>query len=821
MRTPLVLAKAVGLTYLALAACTPKTTAPTVSSEPINGITESIVESPVTDVRPDFVARSFSGSSPVDVGAFRTTAAQEAKIDSLLGVMTMAEKAGQMNQYTSFYDVTGPAPEQGKAAERYEQIRQGLVGSMLNVTGVAETRKLQGLALQSRLGIPLIFAFDVIHGFKTQNPVPLAEVATWDPALVQRGAEMAALEASAYGLHWTFAPMVDVSPDARWGRIVEGAGEDPYLGSVMAEARVRGFQGDDLADHTSIAACAKHFAGYGFARGGRDYNESDISDYTLHNVVLPPFRAAAEAGSATFMNGFNTVGGTPVTGNAYLQREWLKGDLGWPGFIVSDWNSIGEMVAHGVVADKTDAAELALESGSDMDMETAAFVTSIPNLVEAGEVSASEVNDAVRRVLRVKMALGLFDDPYRYSDVAREAAIRDDVRIRETNIETAARSAVLLKNGRAATDGQAAQRALLPLAKDDARRIVVIGDLAGDKDSPLGTWSLAAERNTAVSLVEAVREVTGADVRYVPGPSTLTEGTMGDFLRELDINDANRSGLTEAVAAARSADIVLLALGEPGFMSGEARSRVKLDLPGLQQELFEAVIAANPNTAVVLYTGRPLAIADVADAAPSVLCAWQPGSYGNLGIAQVLFGERDATGHLPVSFPYSVGQEPLTYREYSTGRPGPAAQPKPGDIVFNSHYMDSPRGGRFAFGHGLSYTTWMLSEPTVTPSGKDSYTVTTTVTNTGSRAGTQTVQLYLQDPVASRARPVRELKGFQQTALAPGASESLTFQLSPKHLQFWTPEEDWHVEPGTFRVWVGTSSEEVVGPVEFEVGVRP
>ncbi len=729
--------------------------------------------------------------------------------------MTVAEKAGQMNQYTSFYDVTGPAPTGGNAEERFNQVKQGLVGSMLNVTGAESTRKIQELAMQSRLRIPVIFGFDVIHGYKTQFPVPLAEAATWDLELIRNASRWAGVEASAYGIHWTFAPMVDVSPDARWGRIVEGAGEDPFLGSEIAAARVRGFQGDDLSAANTIAACTKHFAGYGYSAGGRDYNAVDVSDYTLYNDILPPFRAAAEAGSATFMNGFNTLGGVPVTGSKKLQRDWLKGELGWPGFIVSDWNSIGEMVAHGAVADQAGAAEMAVKAGSDMDMETRAYIDHLPALVEAGHVNVAMLDDAVRRILRVKLALGLFDDPYRYCDPVREASVTKSAAMRAAAVETAASSAVLLKN-----DGK-----LLPLRKS-GQRVVLIGDLAADKDSPLGTWSLGADRNSAISLQEAVNALTGSALPYTAGPNTLVKGSKSEFLYELQVNTTDRSGIEEAIRAARNAEVVVLALGEPGFMTGEARSRADIRLPGLQQELFDAVQAVNPNVVVVLYAGRPLALGSVADKAKAILLAWQPGTFGNEGIAQVLYGDHDADGKLPVSFPYTVGQEPLTYREYSTGRPGPAGRPTEQSIVFNSHYMDAPRTAQYAFGHGLSYTTFEVGRPTLSQNtltsgsaavSSGSLTVTATIRNTGSRTGRETVQLYLQDPVAKRVRPVRELKGFQSVTLAAGETKTVTFQLSPKHLQYWTPEAGWHVEAGAFHIYVGTSSEAVGEKLEVQV----
>ena len=799
------LATAVAALLAVAAACTPRAPVTDSGSEPIIGITESIADGPVVDA-PATILKPLAPDHPLYLAP-----AVERRIDSLVAAMTLEEKAGQMNQYTSFYDVTGPAPTSGTAQARFEQVRQGLVGSMLNVTGAAATRKIQELALQSRLEIPLLFGYDVIHGFKTQFPIPLAEAATWDLGLIERAARHAATEATAYGLHWTFAPMVDVSPDARWGRVMEGAGEDPYLGSAIAVARVRGFQGTDLANPTTLAACVKHFAGYGFATGGRDYNTADVSDYTLYNEILPPFRAAAEAGAATFMNGFNANAGRPVTADSRLQRDWLKGELGWPGFIVSDWNSIGELVTHGAATDNAEAARLAVAAGSDMDMETATYVANLPKLVRAGTVPESRLDDAVRRILRVKFALGLFDDPFRYCDPARETAVGSDPAVRAAAIETAAAGAVLLQDA----------RGVLPLDPAARQRIVVIGDLAADRQSPLGNWIAAAEPNSATSLVQAIR-ATVADsqrVRFSAGPRTLVADSPTDFSHELRVNTGDRAGFAEAVAAAREADVVILALGEPGLMSGEARSRARLELPGLQQELAERVIGANPNTVVVLYSGRPLAIERLAERGVPILLAWQPGTYGNVGIAELLFGRRSPRGKLPVSFPYHVGQEPLTYRAYTTGRPSTPAMVD-GGLVFHSHYMDVPNEALFAFGHGLTYTEFEVGPATLSQNGLASggdLVIATTVRNTGRRAGTETVQLYLQDPVASRVRPGKELKGFAQVTLAPGESTTVEMRLSPKQLAFWTPEDDWHVEPGTIRLWVGTSSAELGDALAVEV----
>ncbi len=800
---------------LANPACTPRSaptaSAPTVDTleraqaevPPINGIVETIIDSPT-------VLAKTAASVALDPGhPLYLTPAQEAKIDSLVGAMTVDEKAGQMNQYTSFYDLTGPPPTEGSAEERFEQVRNGQVGSMLNVTGAAATRKIQELAMQSRLRIPLIFGFDVIHGFNTQFPVPLAEAASWDLELIESGARWAAREATANGLHWTFAPMVDVAPDARWGRIVEGAGEDPYLGSLIAVARVEGFQGDSLSANNTLVACAKHLAGYGFAEGGRDYNTVDVSDYVLYNQILPPFRAAAEAGVGTFMNSFNALNGVPATGDKMLQREWLKGQLAWPGFIVSDWGSIGEMKAHGFSADNKQAALQAATAGSDMDMETGAYVVDLPALVSEGQIEEGLLDESVRRILRVKMALGLFDDPYRYCDSVRQNEVTGSAEILAASRHAGAASSVLLKN-----DGN-----LLPLDSVGNQKIVVIGDLANQTDDPLGTWSLAATRNSATTLLSAIKQGAGdsSRVSYAQGPPVLTADGKRDFLFEVTVNSADRTGIDEAVAAAAAADVVILAVGEPGFMTGESRSRTDLDLPGFQAELAASVLEANANTVMVLYSGRPLTLDSLAEKAPAILEAWQPGSRGNLGVADVLFGRFNPSGKLPVSFPTDAGQEPFSYLYFNTGRPRLTEDVD--QVVFTSHYMDALNTPVFPFGHGLSYTTFTIGAPQLSQASlnaQGTLTLTTTVTNTGEREGTEVVQLYLNDPIAKRVRPVRELRGFERVTLAPGASEEVSFTITPETLQYWTPEEQWHTEPGTYRLMVGASSADVQEAVEFE-----
>jgi beta-glucosidase len=719
----------------------------------------------------------------------------EKKIDALLAQMTLEEKVGQLNQYSSPFDVTGPAPSQGAQKMAYEQIRTGLVGSMLNVNGAEATRKAQQLAVEnSRLKIPLIFGYDVIHGYKTIFPIPLGEAASWDPAAVERSARVAATEAAAAGLHWTFGPMVDIARDARWGRIMEGSGEDPFLGSQMAAARVRGFQGKDLAALDTIAACAKHYAAYGFAEAGRDYNTVDISESTLRNVVLPPFKAAADAGAATFMNSFNEIGGIPTTGSTHLQRDILKGEWGFKGFVVSDWGSIGEMVRHGFSADMAEAVQQAITAGSDMDMEARAYIGHLAALVKSGKVDLKLVDEAVRRVLRVKFALGLFDDPYRYSDASREKAATLTPANLAASRDVARRSIVLLKND-----------AVLPLDKS-VGSIAVIGPLADDKDAPLGNWRGQGAADSAVSLLEGVKAAVspGTKVLYAEGTKLVTGPR--NFGAPSVFNTTDRSGFPAAVEAARSADVVLLAIGEDAFQTGEGRSQADIGLKGLQDELFRAVIEANKKVVVVLMNGRPLTIGHVAEAVPAVVEAWLLGSQSGHAIADVLFGDYNPSGKLPVSFPRLVGQEPLYYGHKSTGRPGPE------EGVTWSHYTDVSNDPLYPFGFGLSYTSFTYSAPRLSAAeigASGQLQVTVTVTNSGPRAGTEVVQLYVRDLVGSVTRPVKELKGFERVELAPGQARDVTFAIKPADLAFYTARGRWEAEPGAFKVFVGGNSRDV------------
>ncbi len=721
----------------------------------------------------------------------------ERRIDSLLGRMTLEEKIGQLNQYSSNFDITGPPPEAKDARQRFERIRSGLVGSMLNVTGAEATRQAQELAVEnSRLHIPLIFGLDVIHGYQTSFPIPLGEAASWDLEAIELSARIAATEAAAAGIHWTFAPMVDIARDARWGRIMEGAGEDPYLGSMVAAARVRGFQGASLAATDTIAACAKHFAAYGFAEGGRDYNTVDISEHTLRNVVLPPFKAAVDAGVATLMNSFNEIGGVPTTASSHLQREILKGEWAFDGFVVSDWGSIGELVQHGVARDPRHAAELALTAGSDMDMEANAYLDHLPALVENGTLGEELIDDAVRRILRIKFRLGLFDDPYRYCDPEREARLLSSRNHLDAARDVARKSIVLLKN-----DGN-----LLPLDSKNGT-IAVIGPLAADKNTPLGGWRAMAIENSAVSLLEGVRSAVGngTEIRYEEG-ARLIAGDR-DPHRELEFNLDDRSGFAAAVAVARGADAVVLALGEDALQSGEGRSQVDIGLKGVQDDLLKAVLAVNPNVVVVLMNGRPLVLDWMAANVPAIVEAWHLGSEAGNAIADVLFGDYNPSGKLPASFPRHVGQEPLYYNHKNTGRPTPTG------LVFWSHYADVPNSPLFPFGHGLSYTTFAYSQLrlSVPEIGfGDELTVEITVENTGTRTGTEVVQLYVRDLVGSLTRPVMELKGFKKIELEPKQARKVAFTLTADDLAFYTARGRWEAEPGEFAVLVGGSSGDVV-----------
>jgi beta-glucosidase len=714
----------------------------------------------------------------------------EQKVAVLLKQMTLEEKIGQMNQYNGFWDLTGPAPSSGNAAKKYDHLRKGYVGSMLNLRGVKNVRKIQKIAVEeTRLGIPLIIGFDVIHGYETLSPIPLAESASWDLEAIKKSAEVAAEEAAAAGINWTFAPMVDISRDARWGRVMEGAGEDPYLGSKIAIARVKGFQGSDLSKHNTIAACAKHFAAYGFAESGREYNTVDVGTSTLNNIVFPPFQATIEAGVRTFMNAFNELNGIPATGNTYLQRTILKDKWQFDGFVVSDWGSIEEMVAHGHAKDGKHAAQIAANAGSDMDMESYLYVNELAGLVREGKVKEAYIDDAARRILRVKFELGLFDDPYKYCDEQREKEVIGQHAFHEASLDIAKKSIVLLKN----------ENQLLPLKKQ-GQKIALIGALASDKTSPLGSWRIAAKDNTAVSVLEGMQAYTGNQLTYAKGADVSLGQTK--FIDELKINTTDRSEFPQAIAVAKTADVVVMVLGEVGYQSGEARSRTDLGLPGVQQDLLEAIYKVNKNIVLVLNNGRPLVLNWHQEHLPAIVEAWQLGTQSGNAIAQVLYGDYNPSGKLPMSFPRAVGQAPIYYNYKNTGRP---LIPIP-NTVFWSHYQDVENTPLYPFGYGLSYTTFEYSALQVKKVSDKEVSVSVALKNTGKFTGKEVVQLYIKDHYASVTRPVRELKGFELISLEPNESKKIEFILSEKELGFYNNEGNFIVEPGDFSIFVGGDS---------------
>lgn len=716
----------------------------------------------------------------------------ESKIDSLLKLMTVEEKVGQMNQYNGFWDVTGPAPEGGSAEKKYEHLRKGWVGSMLSVRGVKEVRAVQKIAVEeTRLGIPLIIGFDVIHGYKTLSPIPLAEAASWDLKAIKNSARVAAAEASASGINWTFGPMMDISRDPRWGRVMEGAGEDPFLGSRIAEARVQGFQSDDLAAVNTVAACAKHFAAYGFTESGKEYNTVDIGTSTLHNVVLPPFKAAVNAGVRTIMNSFNDLNGVPVTGSFYLQREILKGAWNFNGFVVSDWASINEMINWGHAKDKREAAQQAVTAGSDMDMEGHVYVEALAQLVKDDVVKESVLDDAVRRILRVKHELGLFEDPYKYCDETREKETIGHPKHREAVLDMAKKSIVLLKN----------ENNLLPLKKE-GQKIALIGALASDKSSCLGSWRIASDDETAISVLEGMQKYSGNSLIYAKGADVVVGEAQ--FTQEVVLNETDKSGFEEAISIATNADVVVMVLGEHGFQTGEGRSTTNLQLPGVQQDLLETIFKVNPNIVLVLNNGRPLAISWADAHIPVIVEAWQLGTETGNAVAEVLYGDYNPSGKLPMTFPRNVGQVPIYYNYKNTGRPNNKE-----NNVFWSHFIDVEKTPLYPFGHGLSYSTFEYSnlelDGTIFEIGND-INISVQVKNTSAIDGKEVVQLYLRDLVGSITRPVKELKGFELVELKAGATKTVQFMLNHEHLGYYNNDGRFIVEPGDFKVFVGGSS---------------
>lgn len=702
------------------------------------------------------------------------------KVEILLEKMTLEEKVGQLNQYTDDRVATGPLTTN---SARYKDIKDGKVGSMLNVKGANNTRMMQDIAMQSRLKIPLLFGLDVIHGYRVTFPVPLAEAASWDLPAMEKSARIAAIEASASGIHWTFAPMVDISRDPRWGRVMEGAGEDTYLGSLIAGARVRGFQGKGLGSTDAVMACAKHFAAYGAALAGRDYNTVDMSERLLWEVYLPPFKAAVDAGVATFMNSFNDLNGIPATGNSYLQRDILKGKWKFPGFVVSDWGSINEMIAHGFAKNSYEAARLAITAGSDMDMESRSYIAHLPDLVREKKVPESLVDDAVRRILRMKFALGLFDDPYKFCNEKREKTILNSKENRRIAREVAEKSIVLLKN----------DKQLLPLPKN-GKKIAVIGPLAKSENDMKGFWSISWDNDQLVSLYQGLENKLGKNsLSYAKG---------------CEIADTSKAGFSAAVQTAMKADIVVMAVGEAFDMSGEGKSRASIKIPGVQEELIAAIKATGKPVIVLVMAGRPLIFNWTADHADAILYTWWLGSEAGNAMANVLVGDYNPAGKLPMTFPRSEGQIPLFYNYKNTGRP----VLNENDKNYKSAYLDVSNSPRYAFGYGLSYTTFSLTDIKIDRTSirqDDSIRVSCVLTNTGKYAGEEVVQLYIQDLFASVTRPVKELKDFQKVMLQPGERKTLSFIIDKEKLSFYDQQMNWKAEAGEFKIMIGQSSDKI------------
>lgn len=711
------------------------------------------------------------------------------RVDQLLGQMTLEEKIGQLNQYTGDRQATGPVTTN---TNKYNDIKTGKVGSMLNVRGAKDTRMVQEIAMQSRLKIPLLFSLDVIHGYRVTFPIPLADASSWDMDAIASAARIAAVEAAASGIHWTFAPMVDVSRDPRWGRVMEGAGEDTYLGSLIARARVRGFQGKGLGNLDAVMACAKHFAAYGAAMGGRDYNTVDMSDRLLWEVYLPPFKAAADEGAATFMNAFNDLNGIPATGNSYLQRDILKGKWKYPGLVVSDWGSMREMVTHGFAKDKKEAALFAITAGSDVDMESHAYIGHLVELVNEGKVAVSLIDDAVKRILTKKFELGLFEDPYRFSNEAREKKVLNSDAHRKIAREVAEKSIVLLKN-----DNQ-----VLPLSKD-LKTIAVIGPLGKSSTDMKGAWSVNWENDHLVSLYEGLQHKVGKNTKLL-------------YAAGCGIKDSLKTGFEAAIATAQQADVVIMAVGESFDMSGEGKSRANIGLPGVQEELIKAITATGKPVVVLVMAGRPLIFNWTADNASTILYTWWLGSEAGHAIANVLYGDYNPAGKLPMSFPRSEGQIPLFYNFKNTGRPSLSDT----DKKYRSAYQDISNTPRYAFGYGLSYTTFALSDLKLSKTkmkSDETLTVNVTLRNTGKFAGEEVVQLYLQDLFASATRPLKELKDFQKVLLKAGESKTLTFVIDKEKLSFYNQQMNWTAEAGEFKLMIGNSSDQIALQSNFEL----
>ena len=732
------------------------------------------------------------------------TAAQQTKmnafVSSLMGKMTVDEKIGQLNLLTGGEATTGSVV----STDVESKIKKGQVGGIFSMASVGRIRKTQELAItQTRLKIPIIFGMDVIHGYKTMFPIPLGLSCTWDMELMEASARIAAIEATADGLNWTFSPMVDIARDPRWGRVSEGSGEDPYLGSAIAKAMVKGYQGADLSANNTLMACVKHFALYGAAEGGRDYNTTDMSRVRMYNEYLAPYKAAVDAGVGSVMTSFNEIDGIPASGNRWLLTDLLRKQWGFKGLVVSDYTSINEMMDHGM-GDLQTCAALALNAGMDMDMVGEGFLTTLKKSLREGKVTQKAIDDACRKILEAKYKLGLFDDPYRYCDSDRAAKEIFTAAHLQKARETAAQSFVLLKN----------QDNLLPMKKNGS--IALVGPLADAKENMTGTWSVSADFSKAISLLTGLQNAVGnkAKIRYAKG-SNLTEDSLLEQRSTMFGKSLGRDKrpdsvlLKEALTIAAQSDVIVAALGEAAEMSGESASRTNIDIPDVQKKLLKALVKTGKPVVLVLFTGRPLTLVWEQQHVPAILNVWFGGTEAGNAIADVLFGDVNPSGKLTTTFPQNVGQIPLYYNHKNTGRPLAEGQ---WFQKFRSNYLDVSNDPLYPFGFGLSYTTFSYSDVKLSNTSLKAgqkITASVTVTNTGNKDGKEVVQLYIRDMVGSITRPVKELKGFQKIEMEPGESKKVEFTISVNDLKFYNSNLQYVAEPGDFKVFIGTNSRDV------------
>ena len=721
----------------------------------------------------------------------------EQRVDSVLKLMTLEEKIGQMTQFSANWSITGPV----MSDDFQPYLEKGLIGSIFNATSVEGIRRMQEIAVEkTRLGIPILFGQDVVHGYKTIFPIPLAEACSWDLGMMQRTAEIAAIEAASDGINWTFAPMVDIGRDARWGRVMEGAGEDPYLGSKVAEARVIGFQGgkgtESLNSLTTLLATGKHFAAYGAAESGRDYNTAELSEHTLRNVYLPPYRAALEAGVATFMASFNEINGVPATADRWLMTEVLRNEWGFKGFVVSDYTGVNELVPHGVARDEKHAAELAVNAGIDMDMTGATFIKYLAESVKEGKISEKSIDNAVRSILEMKFLLGLFDDPYRYLDEERAKQNTMTPEFMETARKAVASSVVLLKN-----DNQ-----VLPVTKESGKTIALVGPLMNDSVNLNGEWAGLGDRNKSIPILKGLME------KYEGSPVSLI------YAEGASITETSPATIAEAVSAARRADIVIAAMGEDFNWSGEAAVRTDIRLPEPQRELLRALKETGKPVVLVTLSGRPLDLLWEDENMDAILQAWFPGTQGGHGIADVIAGDYNPSGRLVMSFPRNIGQIPIYYNQKNTGRPVDLNNES---VDYKSNYLDTSITPLYSFGYGLSYTTFGIdnvkTDKSVLKTKDDKITITADIRNTGPADGEIVVQLYTRQLVASVARPVKELKGFQKVALKAGKSGKVTFELASDDMAFYGIDMQKKAEPGNMKLWVAQHAADNSNEIDFRI----